>query len=273
MEGVVLLSEGHPAMGVRRRRGPGALLQQARDWHGLIGPADRSIQRQLCALPVDRAFAEGIALLHERARQRGQVLVLREWSHLDFHAAPYRLEPTYQLSSAAALAVLGPVRTALTVRHPLDQWQSLRVRRGLKRALSLEAFCYGTWRFAEIAAQRGFLRYEALIRSPEPWLRALCQRLALPYDSRWRQRWRTNRKVTGDIDEWSRGGGAGDLIALPRRPVEPALARALAANSHYQAACQVLGYDPDPSGSDHAIGCDGAERSIQEPPDAGVHFG
>ena len=227
MRGVCLLSEIHPAG--THMYNP---LQQAADWHGLLGEDD--IQR-LSGTPV--AFEDAIALIHERAAQRDRVLLLRDWSHLDFHGVPFT-RPTGRFLLAETLAPRFSLRRAYTVRHPLDQWLSMR-RQPVLRDLDLAAFLQGALAFARVAAAAGFHRYEDFTRDPGAVLHAICDDLALEYDADWTEAWDSHTRVTGDIHP----GRAGDRIStLPRREVPAELQQRLSRDPAYLEVLELLGY-------------------------------
>jgi hypothetical protein len=232
MEGVVLLSEIHPA-GVRfDNMNP---LNQAHDWFGLLTPADIAMLERRGPLP----FADAIALVHARAAGRGALLVIRDWTHLDFTGVPYVPRPPYALGLVEALAPSFDILHMATVRHPIDQWLSLRRLRVMQGVIDLPTFLYGYRRFAELCPAIGFVRYEDFASDPEAALRALCARLAVPYDAGFRHRWSAYARMTGDV----RRTAADSRIRLPARPpVEPSLLAAFAENADYRRAIELLGY-------------------------------
>jgi len=229
MGGVVLLSEIHP-QGMRF----GAMnpLRQACDWFGLVSP--KEVERAGAA-----PLAEMVILIHERCEQRGQRLVLRDWSHLDFLGVPFVTRPGYRLGLASALEASFAIVSTATVRHPVDQYLSLRGLGLMRGVLDLAGFLRGYHRFAEICRSIGFVRYEDFTQEPEREMRTLCDRLEAPYDAGFRQRWADYDKVTGDV-----GNPAGlREIGRPARPqVEAGLIEAFAANADYRRALALLGY-------------------------------
>ena len=105
-------------------------------------------------------FQEGIWPYPDRCIEQGKILVLRDWTHLDFTAVPFLPRPTYQLTLADTLKQRLQVINTTTVRHPIDQWLSLRRLPIMQDNLTLEAFLEGYRRFAEHCSQIGFIRYE-----------------------------------------------------------------------------------------------------------------
>jgi hypothetical protein len=84
MSGVILLSEIHP-LGIRQFNP----LAQAQRWFGLLSSHD------LAALAArgQIGFADAIELIHRRAEECNQRLVVRDWSHLDFTGVPFVARP------------------------------------------------------------------------------------------------------------------------------------------------------------------------------------
>ncbi len=230
MDRVVLLSEIHPA-GVRfDNMNP---LNQAQDWFQLLTSADMTMLRQRGSLP----FAEAIRLVHARAAERGCLLVIRDWTHLDFTGVPYVARPPYVLGLPAALRGSFEILHVATVRHPIDQWLSLRRLAATRGVLDLPAFLYGYRRFAELCPAMGFVRYEDFVVDPEAVLARLCRALALPYDAGFRQRWAGYTRITGDGSTRST-----EIRLRPRPAVEDSLLAAFAGNRDYRDAIELLGY-------------------------------
>jgi hypothetical protein len=112
MKRVILLSEIHP-LGTDRFNP----IQQASRWHSLLTPED---------LTLRLSFIDAIALIDRRCEERDAVLLIRDWSHLDFTAVPFLQQPSYRLTTAEMLSDRFEIIHTATVRHPIDQWLSLR---------------------------------------------------------------------------------------------------------------------------------------------------
>jgi hypothetical protein len=145
MSGVLLLSEIHP-LGTAQFNP----LVQAQRWYGLLSSQDLLDLRARGRI----AFADAIELIHRRASDSGQRLVLRDWSHLDFTGVPFIAKPAYRLLTADALKGRFDLRQICTVRHPLDQWLSLRQLAVVQGKLTLEGYLAGYRQFAEQARAR-----------------------------------------------------------------------------------------------------------------------
>lgn len=230
MSGIVLLSEIHPA---GRLYNP---LYQAHIWYNLLTRGDVQFLNQKGRVN----FVDAIAMIHKRCRDQNKTLVIRDWSHLDFTAVPFLPKPSYRLITADFLRQRFSVIQTATVRHPIDQWLSLRRLILVQGKITLENFLHGHLRFAEYCAEIDFVRYEDFVRDPQTQLSALCRRLEIDFDPGFEERWENYGKITGDIGV-SRGGG--EIRLLPRREMEPGLLGQFEKNADYQRSLAILGYD------------------------------
>lgn len=239
MDGIYLFSEIHPLTPTIDRRFARTrqhldLLFQDRQWHGLLDRADREALRR--ADGID--FVATVRLLWQRAGAAGGALLLRDWSHLDFTALPFLPTCSYRSRLVEALEADFEIVNTATVRHPVEQWHSLG-RIGLTAAgLEADSFLRGYRKFAELAAEIGFLRFEDFTARPDATLELLCGRLALDFDPAYEDRWWRHDKVTGDPP--SRKA----IVPAPARPRDPDLLERFRANPDYRAAVEMLGYPP-----------------------------
>jgi hypothetical protein len=233
MANVVLLSENHPdASRIHMQFNP---IVQANSWYGLLTPEDmRSLPQGSQRMP----FADEVALVERRCRERGLSLILRDWTHLDFQGVPYTV-PGYRLKTAEALAGRFQVLATSAVRHPIDQWLSQENAPAMRGKVTLEAFLDGYRRFAEVAAPIGFIRFEDFTRDPDGQLVTLCQRLNVTFDPGYGKRWRDYRKITGDVESTRKQA---DIEPASRRPVPEGLLARFEENQAYQASLRLLGY-------------------------------
>jgi Sulfotransferase family len=230
MSGVLLLSEIHP-LGTAQFNP----LAQAQRWYGLLSSQDLAELRARGRI----GFVDAIEMIYQRAADAGQRLVIRDWSHLDFTGVPFVASPAYRLLTADALAGRFELRQICTVRHPLDQWLSLRGLAVVQGKLILDDYMRGYRRFAENAREIGFLRYEDFVADPNAVMKELCRRLELPFDRHFTERWSSYAFVTGDV-AGSRGGIK--IQPVPRRATDSQLCDALQANPDYAASLDLLGY-------------------------------
>lgn len=236
MTNVLLLSEIHPDGSASRKFN---LSVQAHQWFNLFTAEDIAMARQ----NPNMGFADVIELVSRRCTERNRVLVIRDWTHLDFTGAPF-VKPSYRLATAESLQERFEVIHTTTVRHPVDQWLSIDKLPVFHGRLLLDDFLRGYRLFAEHCVRIGFIRYEDFVRSPEQKMHELCKRLSIKYDRGFLDRWSSYTWVTGDTGELALKNA--EIKAVPRKPVAPDLLRKFEDNPDYQASLVLLSYShPD----------------------------
>ncbi len=241
MRDVQVLSEVHPL------DPQGKLTRQAAAWFQLLSEDDLPWLRDLSAHDPLMAFAEIVGRLAERSAEQGRHLVLRDWSHLDFLGVPFVHRPPMQLLTERALRDRCDLRQAFVVRHPLHQYASCASRPGMAPHLTPQRFVDAYRAFAQVAADRGFQRYEDLVADPDEELRVLCERLHIALDLGYRERWQAYDKLTGDSAGPSRSFAQRDIVALPPRSLDEGVLAALRDDPGYAESLELLGYeDLDP---------------------------
>ncbi len=240
MRDILVLSEVHP-LDPRRK-----IARQAAAWFQLLSEDDKPWLQGLSARDPVTAFAEIVGRLAERSAERGRHLVLRDWSHLDFLGVPFVHRPPMQLLTEAALRDRCDLRQAFVVRHPLDQYASSASRPGMAPHLTPDRFLNAYFAFARVAADRGFQRYEDFVENHDQQLRELCQKLRLPFDPGYEERWQTYDKLTGDSAGPSRGFTKQDIAPMPAMRLDDATRDALRRNSGYRESLALLGYADRP---------------------------
>lgn len=229
MRNVVLLSEINPA-GVSMFNP----LQQAHEWYSLLNEADiRRLQKG------SLSFLDAISLINDRCEESGKVLILRDWSHLDFIGLPFIEKPTYQLTLADELRENKPVINTATVRHPVYQWLST-TNLTVSQNLSLDVYLKGYRRFAEHCVKTGFIRYEDFTNQPVEQLTELCRRLSIEYDSGWRNRWWKYNNITGDSG--GKGSRRKEITQSVYKKIDSSILDRFAASDDYQQSLSLLGY-------------------------------
>jgi len=232
MHGVTLLSEVHPEV-----RTPTNPVAQARDWHGLVTRAE-SIAWSLFGFPGAPEFVTRCA---ERAVQRGETLVLREWSHIDYIGVP-GVPPRMHGALGQDLRERFRVVETCTVRDPIDQWVSLN-ELPIIEDLTIDGYLAGCVAFAREAARTGFVRYESFTHDPDAHLRTLCDRLEIRFDPGYTERWPSYTAITGDtVEGLGRSVGRKEIKPLAPRPANPEVRRAFEARDAYHEYCDLLGY-------------------------------
>jgi hypothetical protein len=212
MEGIVLLSEIHP-LGARMFNP----LDQADRWYGLLTPDDIKL-----ASSGRLSFPDAIEIVERRCTEQGKLLVIRDWSHLDYTGIPF-VKPSYRPLLVEALHSRFRLLNFSSVRHPLDQWLSLSRLAIIRERLSPSDFLKGAVLFARSSRKTGFVRYEDFTRQTDAVLQTICEEL-----------------LTGDVEP----DRASDEIApLPRRELKAKEARSFTSIPAFRQVTRMLGYD------------------------------
>lgn len=235
MRNIVMLSELHPTQPQAHRFNP---LYQARQWFDLIRPEERATLRANALRERKPAsFVRSIKLIEERTRLSGRHLLVREYSHADFLSTP-ATRAVFRSRMVDELGEFYLLRRSAVVRHPLDQWRSMQQYAASRGRCSLADYLKGHRRFAEMASEVGFVRYEDFCREPAATLQRLCANLGVPFDAEFSERWMHYDRLNGDM---SRPPGL-PIRARERPPPNDRLMEALLQSEDYRASLALLGY-------------------------------
>ena len=244
MAGVFLLSEIHPDTDDQLDRLKPA--NQAAEWYDIDDDDDESLGGERDHGARHRSFLDIIEGINQKVIARGGVLVIRDWSHLDFTGFPHNLAPTGRSRTTEVLSERFEVIHAATVRKPLPQYFSHRAllvasapqhAQMIDREFGPDRFLDAYNQFASFAHDIGFERYEDFVADSEAVLRRICARLDIPYDPGWRERWQNYDRLTGDVD------GPTDGIRHIARVYPDDLKRLFATRPLSLVAARLLGYD------------------------------
>jgi hypothetical protein len=235
MDNIALLSEIHPFTAT----GQFNPLLQANNWLGV----DVATELQNRSEGQDVNWLEAIELIHHSVTARGSQLVVRDWTHLDYTGVPW-VEPSYQLTTAQVLATRFEIHQAFTVRHPIEQWNSLIKLGVIEGKLDVATFMKGYRAFAEQSAQAGFVRYEDFTADPEDSMQQLCAALAINYDPGFISKWSSFTKVTGDVSAEGPGRAttARQITPLIRREPDTQLLETFRQCPDFAPSLELLGY-------------------------------
>ncbi|MEO9778520.1 MAG: hypothetical protein ABJH07_23290 [Sedimentitalea sp.] len=228
----VLLSEIDPLSrhhidGSSPRFAPTDLIQHLRY-------SPRAIQEEV----IGDVFLAGLEPLLADCRGRGRRLVLRDHAHSQFcHGDAPHDRPTLR----ALLMQRYPVRSVVTVRHPLDAYLSLTNSNWLHFTPdTLDEYARRNLAFLDAYEGVEIFRYEDFLTAPEQQLRDICKVLDLPFAGV-QAELVALMPLTGDS-----GRGGHGLQIRPRRPVPDDVAVAARSSKRYISLCDRLGYDPAP---------------------------
>lgn len=235
MDQIALLSEIHPLQHARSNEVILKPLKQAHTWYGLV-----SLDESKMELP----FVDAISLLNLRAQEKNKFLIIRNWANRDFfstHNRPSRPNPPFKLRTSDVLREQFELLEVATVRHPIDQWFSLRRMITFKQSpMSLNTFLKRYRAFSELAVEMNFVRYEDFTHNPDKTLKQICKYLYIPFDTKYKTRWSKNYKISGD---WL--GITTEKKIRPATPLEidQTVLKMFMSNPDFKAAVKLLGYN------------------------------
>jgi hypothetical protein len=242
LNNIILLSEIHPlakyVLGEERKDRIWANpLNQAYAWFNLISGEDIIEIKNKNGI----SFIETIKLIYNRCLAKNRTLVIRDWSDLDFIGLPWIPRATYDLTLYNILKPYFNILHTFTVRHPLDQWLSLKgLTSSVVKQLTPEVFLKGYLKFAEKAIKIGFIRYEDFTRQTDFELKVLCKNLNIEFSEIYKERWKNYRTITGDHNP---RGGITEITHLPRKRMQKDFYDKFISNPDYQDSVKLLGYE------------------------------
>ena len=227
---IVLLSEIDPLslIGVSLEKPvftPRSVIQQLR--YSLRGNSDDLILK---------VFQSEVSTLSELLLRRGQSLVLRDHAHSHYCMGS---EVADRPGLRDMLLDIGPTRSIVTVRHPIDSFLSLVARTNWNQISphTLEEYSRRYERFLDDHAGIPIFQYEEFLRAPEAQIRGMCEALGLPYEP--------GAMELRDVFNVSGASGRSgiEIAPRPRRDVPAEFAEQVESEG-YQRLCHRLGYEP-----------------------------
>ena len=226
---IVMLSEADPLSLLSMGKGkpvfsPRSVIDQLR--YSLRGNADDLI------LPV---FQAEITALRDLLQRRGQTLVIRDHAHSQYCVGEaVVVRPTLR----DILLETGPLRSVVTVRHPVDSFLSvIQMNWNHFSPLSLDEYARRYVQFLDDYDGVPIYRYEDFLAGAEQVTAEICKTLDLRFEPGATDL-HDAFKISG-----SSGRSGGKIEARPRRPVPPQV-REQALSDDYLRLCQRLNYDP-----------------------------
>lgn len=180
-------------------------------------------------------FHADLEVLLEDCRRRGRRLVLRDHAHGHFTDGA-AVPPRPSLRSIVATRF--PVLSAVTVRHPLDSYLSLRSNGWVGfQPGTLDEYSRRYLAFLEAHAGVPRIRYEDFLADPPARMRELCAYLDLPYNPDFASLFDAIR-VTGDS-----GRGGSVIEPRSRRTVGDDILAEAADAPDYRRLLRLLAYN------------------------------
>jgi len=180
-------------------------------------------------------FLAGLETIYDACWRNGLRLTLRDHAHSRYCVGEcVNREPHLRELVAKAY----PVRSIVTVRHPLDSYLSLH-KLGWRHfePATLDEYCNRYLRFLDDYEGVQLFRYEDFVTTPSADLEAMCEALDLPFFKGFEKLYSAQR-LSGD------SGRSSDVIApRERRTVPDSLAAETVDSAAYNALCGRMGYE------------------------------
>jgi len=181
-------------------------------------------------------FMTGLVRIRDLLAARGQNLVLRDHAHSQFCT---KVDGSARPTLHAILAARVPLRSVVTLRHPLDSFLSLSAN-GWDHFAPFTLEEYSQRYLAFLAAHAGieWILYEDFVESPQEVTQRMCALLDLPFDP-------------GALDligvfqlSGDSGRSSTQIGPRARRSVPEAIARQAAESPAYARLCKAIRYQP-----------------------------
>jgi len=185
-------------------------LYQDQNWLHLLHDEEHARFSQVDLRDPDN-FRHLIAAFDARAKERGNHLVIRDFTYIDFVGVPFNPLPPRRLTIYDALPAKEATRAVVFIRHPIDQWVSLCKHVELL-PLDPAYFCDSYSAFLNSLASIPIYKYENFVRHPELQLKAICRDLSLQFEASCFEHFHDFDSVTGDLTRLGE-----KAISLPER--------------------------------------------------------
>ena len=215
-----------------------------------FAPTDPILLARGALNPIDETtavemFTASVRALHGRMHQIGRHLILRDHAHSHFCT---EVDWSARPSLAGMLIDVVPLRSIVSVRHPIDSFIALGRNNWCHFSpFTLEEYSRRYLAFLSAYEHVPIVRYERFVSDPDETMREICMHLDLTYNPDWKALI-SIMKMSGD------SGRRGDKIApRSRRDYTEDLVQEAQASVSYLDLCQRLGYDGDISGPESPV--------------------
>lgn len=204
-------------------------------------PTDLTQLLRLGVYPTTEAleaeiFLNGFSAIYNDSLKKGLRLIVRDHAH-----SKYCLGTDVSDSTSLRELLLRrfPVKSIVTVRHPLDSYLSLVQNDWLHfEPQTLEEYCLRYHRFLQDHADCMRFKYEDFVEQPDAETERMCEALALPFNQGFGDVFFVYR-LSGD------SGRSSDRIGKrERRPVPDQIQQQRQDSGSYKDLCAQLGYEP-----------------------------
>ena len=240
MQKVILFSEIHPYLETvdtiyLKSRLPQNIFLQAKNWHNLFTKKDIEI---LLSEQSRIDFVKITKIIYDKVNKLKSTLVLRDWTHLDFTTYPFLSSMSLELRTAKILENDFNIIQATSVRHPIDQWLSMKNYPILEN-IDIEIFLKGYKHFSEECKKIGFVRYEDFTIDPDKELKNLCNMLQIKFDKNYKNKWFNYKKITGDTFNTEEK----KIIPYKKKEIDKKILLIFEKNNDYKKIIDNLGYE------------------------------
>ena len=205
-----------------------------------FAPSDLIHQLRLGIRDVDdrllvKVFIAGLQEIYDWACNHGARLVLRDHTHSQFCWGGDIRKGT---SLIELLQDDFPLRSAVTVRHPLDSYLSLDQLNWVSFSpQTFEEYCRRYLVFLDMHQEMPLFKYEDFVANPETVTQEICAALELPFEAGFLD-------ISPLVHLSGDSGRAGTWIsARPRREIPDRIAQERQNSASYRLLCQRLDYE------------------------------
>jgi hypothetical protein len=228
MPNVQLLSEVDPLSTVLQH--PGEPRFASTDMVTLMRQSTRGAKPEL----LIELFLNNLMIIHSDTVTLGQRLVIRDHAHSHFC---FGSEIQARPSLRAMVFSRFPIRSVVTVRHPLDSFLSLEANGWVNfRPATIDEYCKRYIAFLHTHEGVPVLKYESFIAAPHEEMRKVCSLLEIPYSDQFIDLFSVFR-LTGES-----GRRSNFIEYRPRRSVNERLSAELNQSDNYQVLREMLSY-------------------------------
>jgi len=179
-------------------------------------------------------FLNNLEIIYSEAVNAGQRLVLRDHAHSHFckgNDIPERP------SLCEMITPKFPVRSVVTVRHPIDSYLSLKSNGWTHfNPATFDEYCKRYVAFLRAYEGVPIVRFENFVAEPQQTMQEICTILDLPYNEQFMDLFSVNQ-LTGD------SGRSGDVIeSRPRREVSKDLIEEALYSENHEILNELLQY-------------------------------
>lgn len=182
-----------------------------------------------------RVFSAGLAELHIALGQQGRILCLRDHAHSQFCT---KTDPMARPSLRKMMTDVAPLKSVVTVRHPMDAFLSLQ-RNGWVHFQpdTIDEYARRYMMFLDAYAGVEIHRYEDFVADPEAVMQDICTVLDLPFEPGF-EPLLSAVMLSGDS-----GRSGLKIEPRPRRAVSDLMLDQARASDCFADLCDRLGYD------------------------------